>query len=66
MALSAHGRLCYITTMTAIIVIAMVALALAATTITARRMGYSGIGGDSVVRCRAGHLFTTLWVPGAS
>jgi hypothetical protein len=27
--------------------------------------GY-GIGGNVVVRCRDGHLFTTLWVPGAS
>jgi hypothetical protein len=52
--------------MTAITVIAVVVLALAAATIAARRMGYSGIGGDTVVRCRAGHLFTTLWVPGAS
>jgi hypothetical protein len=32
----------------------------------ARRRGYSGIGGNTVVRCRKGHLFTTLWVPGAS
>jgi hypothetical protein len=24
------------------------------------------IGGNVVVRCRDGHLFTTLWVPGAS
>jgi hypothetical protein len=52
--------------MTAITVIAVVVLALAAATIAAQRMGYSGIGGDTVVRCRAGHLFTTLWVPGAS
>jgi hypothetical protein len=22
--------------------------------------------GDVVVRCRAGHLFTTIWIPGAS
>ena len=27
--------------------------------------GY-GVGGDVVVRCRDGHLFTTLWIPGAS
>jgi hypothetical protein len=50
--------------MTAITVIAVVVLALAAATIAAQRMGYSGTGGDTVVRCRAGHLFTTLWVPG--
>ena len=24
------------------------------------------IGGNLIVRCREGHLFTTLWVPGAS
>jgi hypothetical protein len=24
------------------------------------------IGGNVVVRCRAGHLFTTIWIPGAS
>jgi hypothetical protein len=31
-----------------------------------RRRGYSGMGGEQVVRCSQGHLFTTLWVPGAS
>jgi hypothetical protein len=30
-----------------------------------RRRGYV-IGADTVVRCRNGHLFTTLWIPGAS
>jgi hypothetical protein len=35
-------------------------------TIVARRRGYSGIGGNTVVRCRKGHIFTTLWVPGVS
>ena len=29
------------------------------------RRGY-GIGGNVVVRCRAGHLFTTIWIPGVS
>jgi hypothetical protein len=24
------------------------------------------IGGNLVVRCKQGHLFTTLWIPGAS
>jgi hypothetical protein len=24
------------------------------------------IGGNLVVRCREGHLFTTIWIPGAS
>jgi hypothetical protein len=27
--------------------------------------GY-GIGGNVVVRCRAGHLFTTIWLAGGS
>ena len=29
------------------------------------RRGY-GLGGDVVVRCRDGHAFTTLWIPGVS
>lgn len=24
------------------------------------------MGGNTTVRCREGHLFTTIWVPGAS
>jgi hypothetical protein len=31
-----------------------------------RERGYSGMGGDTVVRCSEGHLFTTLWIPGSS
>ena len=34
-------------------------------TVMARRMGYK-VGGNTIVRCRDGHLFTTLWIPGAS
>ena len=34
-------------------------------TLVARRRGYP-LGGNVVVRCRAGHLFTTIWIPGAS
>lgn len=34
-------------------------------TVVARRMGYK-VGGNTIVRCRDGHLFTTLWIPGAS
>lgn len=30
-----------------------------------RRRGYS-VGGSTIVRCSAGHLFTTIWVPLAS
>lgn len=31
----------------------------------ARSQGYS-FGRNVVVRCRKGHLFTTVWIPGAS
>lgn len=34
----------------------------AAETIMLRRRGYS-IGGNVVVRCHQGHLFTTIWIP---
>ena len=30
-----------------------------------RRRG-QGFGGRTVVRCRDGHVFTTLWIPGVS
>ncbi len=30
-----------------------------------RRRGYR-FGGNVVVRCRDGHLFTTIWIPGGS
>ena len=29
----------------------------------ARRLGYN-LGTNTVVRCRQGHLFTTVWIPG--
>lgn len=32
-------------------------------TVVARSLGYK-VGGNTVVRCRQGHLFTTLWIPG--
>jgi hypothetical protein len=34
-------------------------------TVVARRLGYK-LGRNTVVRCRQGHLFTTIWIPGAS
>jgi hypothetical protein len=40
-----------------------VAGVLIAVTLIARRLGYN-VGGNVVVRCRKGHLFTTLWIPG--
>lgn len=40
-------------------------LALAGGTLLMRRRGY-GVGGNAVVRCHGGHLFTTIWIPAAS
>ncbi len=34
-------------------------------TLVARALGY-GIGPRTIVRCHRGHLFTTVWIPGAS
>ncbi|HEY1652468.1 MAG TPA: hypothetical protein VGG09_11355 [Acidimicrobiales bacterium] len=31
-----------------------------------QRRGYSGMGGDTVVRCSKGHLFTTKWIVSSS
>jgi hypothetical protein len=36
-----------------------------ASALAARARGHT-VGGRVVVRCRQGHLFTTLWIPGAS
>jgi hypothetical protein len=47
------------------IVLSLVALG-AAVTVVARKKGYSGIGGNTIVRCAKGHLFTTIWIPGGS
>ncbi len=41
------------------------ALVLAVETLAVSTRGY-GIGGNVIVRCREGHLFTTIWIPGAS
>jgi hypothetical protein len=35
-------------------------------TLVARRRGYNVGGNNVVVRCREGHLFTTIWIPGVS
>jgi hypothetical protein len=37
--------------------------AIAVWTFVARRLGYR-LGPNTVVRCRRGHLFTTIWIPG--
>ena len=34
-------------------------------TIIATRQGYT-FGKNAIVRCRQGHLFSTVWIPGAS
>jgi hypothetical protein len=44
---------------------ALVAGFYAVATILARRRGYR-FGTNLVVRCRRGHLFTTIWIPGLS
>lgn len=44
--------------------IATVATAIGGT-LAARRMGYT-LGRETVVKCRAGHVFSTIWIPGAS
>jgi len=48
-----------------VIVVVAVSLLYLGVVIFVRRRGYS-VGGNTVVRCRSGHLFTTLWIPGAS
>jgi hypothetical protein len=48
----------------AVPIVAVVAI-LGGGTVIARRRGYL-IGRNLVVRCRKGHLFTTIWLPGAS
>ena len=37
--------------------------AIVVATLVARQLGYK-VGGRVVVRCRKGHLFTTIWIPG--
>ena len=37
----------------------------AVATVAARALGYR-VGGRVIVRCRQGHLFTTIWIPGPS
>jgi hypothetical protein len=51
--------------MAALLPLGIVVVVIVALTLLWRRRGY-GVGGDTIVRCRQGHLFTTLWVPGAS
>jgi hypothetical protein len=43
----------------------LVIAGLAAFTVAARRLGYE-LGPSTIVRCRRGHLFTTIWIPGVN
>jgi len=46
-------------------IVTAVIAAYALGTVLARRRGYN-MGGAVPVRCRDGHVFTTLWIPGVS
>ncbi len=41
----------------------IVAGLIAGGTLIARRLGYN-LGTNTIVRCRQGHLFSTVWIPG--
>jgi hypothetical protein len=43
----------------------IVALSVLSEALPLWRRGY-GLGGNVAARCREGHLFTTLWIPGLS
>lgn len=45
--------------------LAVTAVVLLVGTVVARRLGYK-VGGRTIVRCRQGHLFTTIWIPGVT
>jgi hypothetical protein len=48
-----------------LIVAGTAAAAYVAGTIAARRLGYS-FGLNVIVKCRSGHVFSTIWIPGGS
>jgi hypothetical protein len=47
------------------LVLLAVCVGYAAGTVVALRQGYK-FGANVIVRCRRGHLFSTVWIPGAS
>lgn len=47
------------------VIVAGIVAGYLAGTVIAIRQGYR-FGRDVTVRCRRGHLFTTVWIPGAS
>ena len=49
----------------AITLLVVIVVVVVGATLIAQRRGYR-MGGNTVVRCRKGHLFTTIWVPGVS
>jgi hypothetical protein len=49
----------------ALVPIAVIVMVVIGGTIVGRGRGYN-FGGEVVVRCTEGHLFTTIWVPGVS
>jgi hypothetical protein len=48
-----------------LIVAGTIAAGYAAGTVAMKRLGYS-FGGNVVVKCRSGHVFSTIWIPGGS
>ena len=47
-----------------VVKIVLIAAAVAVgSTLIARRLGYN-LGVNTIVRCRQGHLFSTVWIPG--
>jgi len=48
------------------VILAIVVILLIMRVLWFRRGGYAGDAGHRVVRCSAGHLFTTTWIPGVS
>lgn len=49
----------------AVFPVAVIVVVVVGGTMVGRRRAYN-LGGDVVVRCSDGHLFTTIWVPGLS
>ena len=49
----------------AVLPVAVILVVVVGGTIVGRRRGYN-FGGDVIVKCREGHLFTTVWIPGVS
>jgi hypothetical protein len=45
---------------------ALIAFAVVAAETLAMKLRGDRIGRDVIVRCKAGHLYSTIWIPGAS